>query len=238
MEIQKQLLVPPVKPVDKLLVFLDTETTGRGPKDRLVQVAYKVGNLPPVCELFKAPLPVSLDAMTVNHITNKMLIDKPPFQGSYLHLMLHEIFHRQKGILVAHNADFDLEMLKKEDIYPDQYICTMKVARHLDTEDRMSNYKMQYLRYYWEIEADVVPHTAHGDIVVLEKIYEKLAELTTVDEMIHVSKEPFLLRKLTFGKYKEIPVKDIPRDYLIWLRRQENIEGDLAYTLDYYINLG
>ena len=68
-----------------MFIFLDTETTGTGPDDRLCQIAFKpeVGQI--VNGLFNPGMPISIDAMAVHHITNKMVEDKPPFQGSEAH---------------------------------------------------------------------------------------------------------------------------------------------------------
>jgi hypothetical protein len=35
-----------------------------------------------VCELFNPGKPISIDAMAIHHITEKMVADKPPFMGS------------------------------------------------------------------------------------------------------------------------------------------------------------
>ena len=61
------------------LIFLDTETTGNElGKDRISQVCYQIGDTIKAC-YFKPPLPMSVKAMSVTHITNKMLVDKKPF---------------------------------------------------------------------------------------------------------------------------------------------------------------
>lgn len=220
------------------IVFLDTETTDIGPEDRLMQVAFKLQGRPELaCELFKPPVPISIDASAVCHITNKMVADKLPFIGSAAHLALVDLFHNQDAILVAHNAEFDVKMLKREGVHPKNVICTMKVQRHLDTQDKIKSYKLQYLRYYYEFEIDADAHTADDDVLVMEMLFDKLAKEISIEEMLRITREPFLLRKLTFGKYKGMAFKDIPRDYLAWLRRQENIEGDLLFTLNHYLNM-
>ena len=68
-----------------MFIFLDTETTGTGNDDRLCQIAFKLGYGPAVCELFKPDKPISIDAMAIQHITNKMVEDKPQFIGSPSH---------------------------------------------------------------------------------------------------------------------------------------------------------
>ena len=65
-----------------MFIFLDTETTGAGPSDRLCQIAFKAEEGTAVNELFNPGMPISIDAMTVHHITNEMVRDKPSFRGS------------------------------------------------------------------------------------------------------------------------------------------------------------
>ncbi len=216
------------------LIFLDTETTDIEEKDRICSIAFKVGGLR-VHEFFKPPLPISLAAMAVTGITNKMVADKPPFKDSAEYFGLKTLFEGGL-IMVAHNAEFDKKMLMKEGLEPKQVICTMKVARHLDVKDEIPNYKMQYLRYFYDLDIEAGAHDAAADILVLEAIFDRLLKEVSIEDMIKITAEPFLLRKLTFGKHKGIPFKKIPRDYMRWLRMQDKVDGDLLYTLNYYIN--
>ena len=65
-----------------MFIYLDTETTGNGPDDRLCQIAFRPENGPAVCELCNLGKPISIDAMAIHHITEKMVADKPTFQKS------------------------------------------------------------------------------------------------------------------------------------------------------------
>ena len=56
-----------------MFIFLDTETTGTGPEDRLCQIAFKPEGGPAVCETFNPGRPISIDAMSIHHITNRMV---------------------------------------------------------------------------------------------------------------------------------------------------------------------
>ncbi len=60
-----------------MFIFLDTETTGTGLDDRLCQIAFKPEDGLAVCELFNPGMPISIDAMAVHHITNKMVQEYP-----------------------------------------------------------------------------------------------------------------------------------------------------------------
>src|ERR1035437_781247 len=128
------------------LIFLDTETTGNElGKDRLCQVCYK-NSTGVNTEYFKPPLPMSVKSMSITHITNKMLEDKKCFEGSEMQKELRKLL--RDGILVAHNAKFDIAMLEAEGIKVPKSICTLRVARYLDKENVIPEYNLQYLRYY------------------------------------------------------------------------------------------
>lgn len=236
------------------LIFLDTETTGVGPEDRLCQVAYKFQGAEKEA-LFKPPVPIGIDAMAVAHITNKMVANKEPFFGSQLHKALEEIFSGEH-ILVAHNVGFDAEMLKREKLAPKSLIDTFKLAQYLDVNGEIPKYALQYLRYYHELEVlDAPAHDALGDIRVLEKLFDfyfqKMLsggkeEAVVLQEMLAVSARPILVKKFNFGKYIGESVSDVAqkdRNYLQWLLNEKRKTRDAGgendenwiYTLEHYL---
>src|SRR3989344_3204544 len=133
------------------LIFFDTETTGNEQKDFLCQIAYKVGN-ETFSGLYKPPIKIPPEASAVHHITNKMVADKQSFSESPDFPKIKALFEDPDSVVVAHNAPFDLVIIKKEDIEPKRFICTLRLARHLDPEEKIERYNLQYLRYLLEIE--------------------------------------------------------------------------------------
>ncbi|MFC1877302.1 exonuclease domain-containing protein [Thermodesulfobacteriota bacterium] len=117
-----------------MFIYLDTETTGSGPEDRLCQIAFKTDTGTIVDELFNPNMPISVEAMSIHHITNEMVADKPLFKYSDAHKKLQIIFASDAAVLVAHNAKFDVSMLNREDLFAKKVICTYKLARYLDRE--------------------------------------------------------------------------------------------------------
>ena len=240
------------------LVFLDTETTGVEKKDRIVQVAYKIGDSDSGVKFFKAELPVSVEAMSVCHVTNKMLEDKEKFQGSKMHSKLGDLFSSKNTVLVAHNAKFDIEMLRREGIEIENHICTFKIAQHLDPDAVIPKYNLQYLRYLLDLDIDGVAHDAMGDVFVLESLFKRLFDKffaqkgkaipfvtgdDALDGMIDVSKNPVLIKKFTFGKHKGKFIAYVANEdngYLQWLygeKMKEDIKDeDWIYTLNKYIS--
>jgi DNA polymerase III epsilon subunit-like protein len=126
------------------------------------------------------------------------------------------------------------------------------VARYLDPEGKIGKYNLQYLRYLLEIEVEATAHDAMGDVLVLEKLFERqknkimgaegLDEENTLKKMIEVSSHPSLLHTFNFGKYvgrKIEEVANIDRNYLEWLlaekEKSDTIDEDWIYTLKHYL---
>ena len=226
-----------------MYIFLDTETTGTGPDDRLCQIAYKTEKGLLVDELFNPGRPIATEAMAVHHITDKMVAAKPPFKDSPAYERLESLLNDEQGIVVAHNARFDLDMLKREGIHTDRAICTYKLSRYLDKEGSIPQYNLQYLRYYLKLEIDAVPHSALGDILVLEGLFRRIrAQFEAADEkeaaaqMLKVSRAPVLVARMPFGKHKGRKMEQVPSDYLQWLLSTD-LDEDLAYTVRHCLRL-
>ena len=235
----------------KHILYFDTETTGNAENDYLIQIAYK-DDVKKHVAYFKPPIPIQFEAMAVHHITEKMVADKPAFKFSNEYDELHTLAHDGKTVFVAHNAPFDLKMLTKEGIVPEEYICTLRVARQLDTEEKIPSYRLQFLRYFLGIDIEADAHDAMGDVLVLEKLFErlmkKIMEKENVDEdralelMIEISSHPSLLTTFKFGKYKGQKIAEVmktDRGYLEWMLAQKSEnpsdDEDLVFSLKKYL---
>ncbi|MCF7834360.1 MAG: 3'-5' exonuclease [Candidatus Pacebacteria bacterium] len=233
--------------MSKQIIFFDTETTGNTEEDFLCQIAYKTEDTS-FSEMYKPPKTIPPEASAVHHISNDMIKDKPIFQESKDFETIKNLFENENSIPVAHNAMFDLFMIKKENIVPSQFICTLRVAKKLDPEQKLQKYNLQYLRYALGIEIEATAHDALGDVLVLEKLFERLKkkimteentdENTAIQKMIEISSVPFLFKTLPFGKYKDMPLEEIAQKdqaYLEWLLAQKEKNGQLdedwIYTL-------
>lgn len=233
------------------LVFIDTETTGNQPEDELCQIAYKIGD-DVVNEFFKPSIPIKIGAMAVHHITEKMVADKEPFDGSKRQQTMRELFAEDKTIFIAHNAKFDVGMIEKGGVQVGKVIDTYKIARHLDPDGKIESYALQYLRYLLDIEVEATAHDALGDILVLEELFNRLLKKimqtenisadTAIEQMIDISSRPILIRYFQFGKYKNQGVEEVASSdpgYLQWLLDQklqsEQDEEDWIYTLKHFL---
>ncbi len=233
------------------IIFFDTETTGNTEKDFLCQIAYKNG-AKNFTGLYKPPVKIPPEVSAIHHITNKMVEDSPTFTESNDFKTIKELFENKDSVVVAHNAPFDLMIIKKEGIIPANFICTLRLSRYLDPEEKIEKYNLQYLRYFLEIEIEATAHDALGDVLVLEKLFErlkkkiieqeKISEDEAIKKMIEISSKPSIFKTMKFGKYNGKKIEDIlrsDRGYLEWLLAQklesDQIDEDWIYTLQNYL---
>ncbi len=231
-------------------IVLDTETTGKDPKDRIVQLAFIVkeaGSAPKIYNDYCKPeLPVSFEAMSVNHITNEMLQDKPPCIKTQAFSALADL-NAPENVLVIHNAPFDLAMLQKEGFENKmRLVDTYRCARHIFSEQ--NSHALQYLRYslglYKEETQNAKAHDALGDIFVLDLLVSRMvkalpAQTNKIDELIRLSQEPVRIRALNFGKHKGKELSELAktdRDYLLWLLKSKDLDADLKHSLELVLN--
>ncbi len=251
--------------IKKLLLF-DFETTGKD-NPRAVQLAYKRFDVKTMKEegkkslLFKPPVPIEIGAMAVHHITEDAVKDAPAFDTVRDPVQSLVNTH----CLVAHNAKFDIGVLKNEgiDVSKAVHICTYKLAVHLFPD--FENHQLQYLRYALGVDKEefhrIQAHDARSDVLVLEVVFnalmwkmleEKIPE-KEVDEqsipkvlamMADMSAKPILYPKIKFGKYKgktfdELRLRD--KGYLEWLLESEgkkplcDQDENLTYTIKHYL---
>ncbi len=231
-------------------LFFDTETTGNTENDFICQLAYKKGG-EIFCELYTPPVPIPPEASAVHHISNKMIEGKPAFKESSDYSKVKTIFEDMKNIPVAHNAKFDIGMMKKEGIEIPRFICTLRLARHLDEENKIPRYNLQYLRYYLNMDIEAQAHDALGDVKILEALFERLknkmiekhgSEEKALEEMLAVSARPSIMNTFGFGKYMGQKIEDVAktdRGYLEWLLAQKmqstSDEEDWIYTLKHFL---
>ena len=238
------------------IIFFDTETTGNRELDRLCQLAVKERGVmkPVVNSIYKPPLSIMYEAMAIHHITEKMAADKPAFMEAKEYGKLKELFEDEGTVSVAHNAAFDIGILAREGVVPRNTICTYKVARAVDTEEKFGHYKLQYLRYLLGLEIEASAHDALGDVLVLEGVFEYLigemikekgGEEAAITEMVEISSRPMLFTTIRFGKHKGKRIEDVvraDRGYIEWLlkekRKEPQGEGDWIFSLEYYLAEG
>lgn len=239
--------------MQKPFLYFDTETTDTQVKD-LIQLAFVTDSDVKLNMYFKPVQNISFTAMAVHHITPEFLEDKPKFEDALIptenldpdfigeSLTDYLKFLAEKYIWVAHNVEFDLEVLNRKGIRIDQYICTLKLARNMfyEGDHDLESYALQYLRYYLGLykNEDTEHNTAHdalSDVYFLRDLFHYMQEHSTLstENMLLISKEPQFMRQMTFGKYAGKTLEDIAkidRGYLEWIDETMTDKPDLKWN--------
>ena len=74
------------------------------------------------------------------------------------------------------------------------------------------------------------PHRAGPDAWVTAQVLAELLKAATVEQMIAWTKEPRVLPNIPFGKHRGVVWADAPLDYLQWMVRQSDMDGDVIWN--------
>lgn len=218
---------------------IDYETTGT-PEDQDAEIiefgrvdvhlaSRTIGN--PWSSLARPRGPIPAVTKAVHHITEADVAEAPAARE------LWEPFFEDCGaadILVAHNAKFEQHFHAGDGR---AWIDTYKVARVVWPD--APTHSNQGLRYWLDLTLDAErafpPHRALPDAYVTAHILVRLLSQKSIEEMVHISKYPALLRKITFGtKAKGQLYEDAPLDYLEWIRDKSDMDEDTKFSARYW----
>ncbi|MFA7628433.1 MAG: exonuclease domain-containing protein [Candidatus Dojkabacteria bacterium] len=245
---------------EKILYF-DTETTDIQSKD-IVQLAILKEDGTTLNMFFNPIQEVSYTAMSIHHLTPELLADYPTFEEAKLpedfeekefagkDLKEYLEYLSKEYVWVAHNVEFDKEVLGKKGIEIPKAICTFKLARNMLTEEErdLESYALQYLRYYLglykkENQDHNTAHDALSDVYFLRDLFKYIQNNSklSIENMIQISKEPAFIRNISFGKYAghllaEIAKED--RGYLEWMLNNITEKEDLRWNIERVLEMG
>lgn len=219
---------------------IDYETTGT-PDDEAAEiieigrVAVRADDVPHIIEAWSTLVqprgeipPVT---MAVHHITPTDVQWSPE---------LREVWDDFTGkidagdVLVAHNAKFERHFWDGGDR---RWIDTYKVARVVWPD--APGHGNQALRYWLNLPADRMlaspPHRALPDAYVTALLLIRLLQEKTIDQMVHISEYPALLKVMNFGKHRGMTFEDAPSDYLEWIVEKSEMDEDTKFSARYWL---
>jgi len=195
--------------------FYDVDLDTREITNKFQTVIRPRGEIPPV-------------TMAIHHLTIDDVKDGPEARE------IMNIILEGADVFVAHNAKFE------QHFTPDTktpWICTYKVARVVWPD--APGHGNQVIRYWLDLDIDSEkaspPHRALPDAYVTAAIFARLLDEKTVEEMIHISKYPALLKVMNFGKHKGTTFADAPLDYLDWIVSKSDMDEDTKFTAKYWV---
>jgi len=245
------------------LILCDIEATGNRADDRIIQIGLMIldeggDTIEIYNELNKTDKTMMYEAMEVHHITPKMLRDKRELRDTDGYQRLIELNSRDH-IFIAHDANSDLSMLKREGIYIEMStIDTLRCTKHLFGE--LDAYRLQYLRYRLglyksepeeieRLQVSIEPHDALGDAIVMKILLDRLIlEINkkhgcigrdyAIEKLITLSSTPVKIERFAFGKYKGEYIDEISHSdyrYLEWIYHNLELDEDMEYTLGLFL---
>lgn len=198
--------------------------------------------------LFKPTVAVSLGARATHYILDGEL-DRYPTLEALTGLEVCDWFlpvdTLDEVILVAHNAEFDIRLLRQSldaagvhppDILPGRHICTWICGQHLYPDS--PGHSNQVLRYYLnldELYPDMLegavdpegrmlpPHRALPDALITSRLLMEMLRMRTAEELIELTQTPILLKNCFMPKHRGKTweeVARIDRGYLQWMLSQ------------------
>jgi DNA polymerase III epsilon subunit-like protein len=218
------------------LIVLDTETSGLTPPVGVCECAFieidpaTLNEVRRAHSLIDPQVPISPSASGVHRITNAMVEHEPTLQ-EWFEIVLDNPFAGQEVVMVAHNARFDHPLVKPH-LGDSVTICTLKLAR-LAFPDA-PDHKLATLKYMFNLGTEgAASHGALADVEDCADLLRLCANKLQMSlyDMIALCNKPQLLSVMPFGKHKGIPFSKVPKSYLAWLRKQDNIDEDVKYTL-------
>ena len=221
-------------------LLADCETTGVGTTDKIVEVAWLLMDedfkiLDEGHSLIDPQRPIPAGASAVHGITMKD-VESAPTADEYFYDVLGNKLGSVDAIFTAHSAPFDMRYFGP--YLPDAtpQMCTLRLARKL--YPNVDNHKLATLVYALELDVDKSRfHSADGDMIILMSLLGKMTEDFgyTLWDLFEAANTPIQMTKMTFGKHKGTPLKELPPSYVTWLLKLDNLDPDLRASLG---NLG
>jgi exodeoxyribonuclease X len=253
----------------KKFIFLDTETARllneikpeENIKDIIIQLSYivideEIGFSKPVYVADVQTNPgciISFTTMTVHHTTQEMLEGRPNVKDTEEYRYLKEMVESGEYVFVAHNANFDAEVLKMVGIDVKKHceiIDTLRISEIINDQTglKLEMNKLRYIIYFYGLYKKKQKlldmyglsdknsyHEAISDIVdcILVYLHFKNEFKATNEHMIYLSNNPVQLKYVPFGSNRGKLFEDLLYNSLKWYAETDN--PNVAYTAKLYI---
>jgi len=223
------------------IIIFDTETTGLIEPIEPIEVGFLVIDFPSYkiknehCNRLRPSKDIEFGAMATSHILPEDIRDCLPSDvWVWDENKPLRVFGEQVDYIIGHNIDYDWKVIGKPNV---KRICTQALARYLIPN--IDSYSQSALLYYF-LGSKARPmlknaHNALCDVknclTLLKFLLANRPQITTIEELYALSEIARIPTKISFGKYKGTALKDIPKDYIQWLRKQPDLDPYLLIAL-------
>jgi DNA polymerase-3 subunit epsilon len=203
------------------LIFYDTETTGlKAKNDRVIELAAYDATRDKTFETLIDPgMPIPPEASNIHGITDDKVKGAPTFKSVAAEFAA---FCEGEVLLVAHNNDaFDIHFMRAEyeraeHPFPAwKFLDSLKWARRYRPD--LPRHTLQFLREVYGIPENRA-HRALDDVIVLKEVFFNMVDDLSPQQIYDLLNKPRPLQHMPFGKYQGKLLKELPKDYLQWLK--------------------
>lgn len=215
----------------KTIIF-DTEATDKD-NPVIIEAAWlELTNLDPFTtanpwvQRYNPGKPISLGALATHHILDEELVDCPPSSSFALPV--------DTEYMIGHNVDFDWLAIGCPDV---KRICTLALARKLwpDLDSHNQSALLYFLKRQSAKELLKNAHSALADVgicaVILQHAIEQIG-VKTIEDLWTQSELARVPGVMPFGKYKGLPISEVPGDYKRWLLGKGDVDPYLRAALE------
>lgn len=177
---------------------------------------------------YQPSVPIEFGAMAVHHIIDADLVGCPPSSSFALPADVQ--------YLIGHNIDFDWQVIGSPAHL--KRIDTLAIARKLYPEASHTLSALIYRHYEDKAKAREWVKSAHnaqadGEMTLwlLRQMVKTQPSIRSWEDLWQFSEACRIPEIMPFGKHKNTAIKDLPLDYVQWLRRQDDCDPYLLKAL-------
>ena len=225
-------------------IILDTEThTLNGLPIEIAYAPIEIENAKLILDksqlfdqLYQVGQPISYAAMAVHHILESDLVDQP--QYTEFQLPPSTVY------IIGHNVDYDIAAIARCGVDTTQLkpICTLALARRVwENADAHNISALIYQITKGSAKAREMlkgAHRADADIILTANILMHIIHhlnIKSIEQLYLASEEARIPKSITFGKHKGTAIAELPKDYIQWLLRQDDLDTYLRKALEMHL---
>ena len=187
-------------------------------------------------QLYQVGQPISYAAMAVHHILESDLVDQP--QYTEFQLPPSTVY------IIGHNVDYDIAAIARCGVDTTQLkpICTVALARRVwENADAHNISALIYQISKGSAKAREMlkgAHRADADIILTANILMHIIHhlnIQSIEQLYLASEEARIPKSITFGKHKGTAIAELPKDYIQWLLRQDDLDTYLRKALEMHL---
>ena len=227
-------------------VAFDTETTGLSSSDEIVELA-AVGfdeefEHRAFSRLCKPSRPIPENVIQIHGITNEMVLSEPDSDTVLDSFFEFLNWVGKPSILIAHNAGFDLGMLKsscrKKLSWTEEYIVLDSCALSRNLLPDLKSHSLDSLCRHFKIESNKDRHRAFEDVRLLKEVFLRLLGIAadqssnlTVERLIDFSLGYSILKGSELNQ-KKAEVRLAPKMELLKTYCEKPVRVRILYSED------